>query len=113
MAISPQQITLGGLLAHVRQGDIVSVHALRKGAAEVLEVVAHGDEQTSRVVGRTLEQLKLPPGSTVCAVVKGSNVVLPSNSVVIEENDHVIIFLSDKRYISVIEKMFQVGMGYL
>ena len=113
MAISPQQITLSGLLAHVRQGDIVSVHALRKGAAEVLEVVAHGDDKTSRVVGRTLEKLKLPPGSTVCAVVKGSNVVLPSSSVVIEENDHVIIFLSDKRYIPVVEKMFQVGMGYL
>ncbi|RVU83470.1 Trk system potassium transporter TrkA [Leucothrix sargassi] len=113
MAISPQQVTLSGLLAHVRQGDIVSVHALRKGAAEVLEVVAHGDENTSRVVGRSLEQLKLPPGSTVCAVVKGSHVVLPNSEVIIEENDHVIIFLSDKRYIRVIEKMFQVGMGYI
>jgi trk system potassium uptake protein TrkA len=113
MAISPQQITLGGLLAHVRRGDIVSVHALRRGAAEVIEVVAHGDEKTSRVVGRTLKKLKLPPGSTVCAVVKDNEVVLPSNSVVIEENDHVILFLSDKRYIPVIEKMFQVGMGFI
>ena len=113
MAISPQQITLSGLLAHVRQGDIVSVHALRKGAAEVLEVVAHGDEKTSRVVGRMLKNLKLPPGSTVCAVVKGKEVVLPSSNVVIEENDHVILFLSDKRYIPSIEKMFQVGMVYL
>jgi trk system potassium uptake protein TrkA len=113
MAISPQQITLSGLLAHVRQGDIVSVHALRKGAAEVLEVVAHGDEKTSRVVGRMLKNLKLPPGSTVCAVVKGKEVVLPSSNVVVEENDHVILFLSDKRYIPSIEKMFQVGMVYL
>jgi len=113
MAISPQQITLSGLLAHVRQGDIVSVHALRKGAAEVLEVVAHGDKKTSRVVGRSLKKLKLPPGSTVCAVVKGKEVVLPSSSVVIEENDHVILFLSDKRYIPAIEKMFQVGMVYI
>ena len=113
MTISPQQITLSGLLAHVRQGDIVSVHALRKGAAEVLEVVAHGDEKTSRVVGRSLKNLKLPPGSTVCALVKGKDVVLPSSNVVIEENDHVILFLSDKRYIPAIEKMFQVGMFYL
>ena len=113
MAISPQQITLSGLLAHVRQGDIVSVHALRKGAAEVLEVVAHGDHKSSRVVGRSLKDLKLPPGSTVCAVVKGKEVVLPSSRVVIEENDHVILFLSDKRYIPAIEKMFQVGMAYL
>lgn len=113
LAISPQQITLSGLLAHVRQGDIVSVNALRKGAAEVLEVVAHGDKKTSRVVGRTLKQLKLPPGSTVCAVVKKSGVVLSNNSVVIEADDHVILFLSDKRYIPAIEKMFQVGMGFI
>lgn len=113
MAISPQQITLSGLLAHVRRGDIVSVHALRRGAAEVLEVVAHGDEKNSRVVGRTLKKLKLPPGSTVCAVVKQNDVLLPSSDVVIEENDRVILFLSDKRYIPAIEKMFQVGMGYL
>ena len=76
-------------------------------------MVAHGDEKTSRVVGRTLKKLKLPPGSTVCAVVKGKKVVLPSSNVVIEENDHVILFLSDKRYIPAIEKMFQVGMVYI
>ena len=113
MAISPQQITLSGLLAHVRRGDIVSVHALRRGAAEVLEVVAHGDEKSSRVVGRSLQKLKLPPGSTVCAVVKANEVVLPSHSLVIDENDHVILFLSDKRYIPAIEKMFQVGVGFI
>lgn len=113
MAISPQQITLSGLLAHIRRADIVSVHALRRGDAEVLEVVAHGDEKTSRVVGRSLKKLKLPPGSTVCAVVKANEVVLPNHALVIEENDRVILFLSDKRYIPAIEKMFQVGMGFI
>ena len=52
VAISPQQITLGTLLAHVRRGDVVKVHSLRRGAAEAIEAVAHGNARESRVVGR-------------------------------------------------------------
>ena len=112
-AISPQQITIGALLAHVRGGDIVSVHSLRKGAAEVIEVIAHGDKENSRVVGRKRKNLKLPPGATVGAIVRDDEVIMPHQDTVIEENDHVILFLADKRYISAVEKMFQVGVGYI
>ena len=112
-AVSPQQITIGALLAHVRGGDIASVHSLRKGAAEVIEVVAHGDKQNSRVVGRRRVDLKLPPGATVAAIVRDNKFIEPHQDLVIEEDDHVILFLTDKRYISAIEKMFQVGVGYI
>lgn len=112
-AISPQQITIGALLAHVRGGDIVSVHSLRKGAAEVIEVIAHGDQENSRIVGKKRKDLKLPPGATVGAIVRDNKVIMPHQDTVIEENDHVILFLSDKRYVSAIEKMFQVGVGYI
>ncbi len=113
LAVSPQQITIGALLTHIRSGDIVSVHSLRKGAAEVIEVVAHGDKDNSRVVGRKRVDLKLPPGVTIGAIVREEEVILPHQETVIEENDHVILFLTDKRYISAIEKMFQVGVGYI
>lgn len=112
-AVSPQQITIGALLAHVRGGDIVSVHSLRKGAAEVIEVIAHGDKRNSRVVGRKRVDLKLPPGATIGAIVRDDVVIIPHQDIVIEENDHVILFLADKRYISAIEKMFQVGVSYI
>jgi len=112
-AVSPQQVTIGALLAHVRGGDIVSVHSLRKGAAEVIEVIAHGDKANSRVVGRKRIDLKLPPGATVGAIVREEEVIMPHRDTVIEENDHVILFLADKRYISAVEKMFQVGVGYI
>lgn len=112
-AVSPQQITIGALLAHVRGGDIVSVHSLRKGAAEVIEVIAHGDQENSRVVGKTRKEIKLPPGATVGAIVRDDEVIMPHQDTVIEENDHVILFLSDKRYVTAIEKMFQVGVGYI
>lgn len=112
-AVSPQQITIGALLAHVRGGDIVSVHSLRKGAAEVIEVIAHGDKKNSRIVGKKRKDLKLPPGATVGAIVRDDEVIMPHQDTIIEEKDHVILFLSDKRYVSAIEKMFQVGVGYI
>ncbi len=112
-AVSPQQITIGALLAHVRGGDIASVHSLRKGAAEVIEVVAHGDKQNSRVVGRKRVDLKLPPGATIAAIVRDNEFIEPHQDIVVQEDDHVIIFLTDKRYIPAIEKMFQVGVGYI
>ena len=37
VAISPQTVTIGSLLAHVRRGDVVRVHSLRRGAAEALK----------------------------------------------------------------------------
>ena len=83
-AVSPQQITIGALLTHVRSGDIVSVHSLRKGAAEVIEVIAHGDVENSRVVGKTREELKLPPGATIGAIVREDKVIMPHNDMVIK-----------------------------
>ncbi len=112
-AISPQQITIGALLTHVRSGDIVSVHSLRKGAAEVIEVIAHGDAGNSRVVGKTRDELKLPPGVAIGAIVRDDEVIMPHNDMVIEDNDHVILFLVDKRYIPAVEKMFQVGLSHI
>jgi len=52
IAISPQQITMGSLLTHVRRGDIINVHSLRRGAAEALEIIAHGDARSSKVIGK-------------------------------------------------------------
>ncbi len=112
-AVSPQQITIGALLTHVRSGDIVSVHSLRKGAAEVIEVIAHGDAGNSRVVGKTRDELKLPPGVAIGAIVRDDEVIMPHNDMVIEDNDHVILFLADKRYIPAVEKMFQVGLSHI
>lgn len=112
-AISPQQITIGALLTHVRSGDIVSVHSLRKGAAEVIEVIAHGDAGNSRIVGKTRDELKLPPGAAIGAIVRDDEVIMPHNDMIIEDNDHVILFLADKRYIPAIEKMFQVGLSHI
>jgi len=113
IAISPQQTTIGSLLAHIRRGDVVKVHALRRGAAEAIEAVAHGDKHTSKVVGRRIEELKLPQGTTIGAMVRGEEVIIAHHDTVIEEEDHVILFLVDKKRISEVERLFQVGITFI
>lgn len=113
IAISPQQITISSLLTHVRKGDISAVHSLRRGAAEALEMTAHGDPRTSKVVGRRLDELDLPPGATVGAILRGDEVIIAHRHVVVEEDDHVILFLTDPSKISLVEKLFVVGGSFI
>ena len=113
IAISPQTITIGSLLAHVRRGDVVKVHSLRRGAAEAIEAIAHGDSDTSLVVGRPVEGVKLPEGTTIGAIVRGDDVIMAHHDTVIEEGDHVILFLTDRRHVEAVEKLFQVGVSFL
>jgi trk system potassium uptake protein TrkA len=113
IAISPQQATIGGLLAHVRRGDVVVVHSLRRGAAEAIEAVAHGDSKTSKVVGRAIQDIKLPPGTNIGAIVRNDEVLIAHHDTIIESEDHVILFLVDKRRISEVERLFQVGITFI
>ena len=113
VAISPQQSTVSALLARVRRGDVVRVHSLRRGAAEAIEAVAHGDRSNSKVVGRRLEEIKLPPGTTIGAVVRGDDVIIAHHDTVIEAEDHVILFIVDKKRVGEVEKLFQVGFSIL
>jgi len=107
IVISPQMITIGTLLAHVRRGDVVRVHSLRRGAAEAIEAVVHGTQGRSRVIGRQLEQITLPPGASIVAIVRGERVIMAHHDTTIEAEDHVIIFLSDRRHIDAVSRLFQ------
>jgi trk system potassium uptake protein TrkA len=109
VAISPQQITLGTLLAHVRRGDIVKVHSLRRGAAEAIEAVAHGTSRESRVVGRAVDEIQLPRGATISAIVRGDEVLMAHHDTRIQADDHVILFIADRRQIDEVERLFEVG----
>jgi trk system potassium uptake protein TrkA len=112
VAISPQQATIGSLLTHVRRGDVVMVHSLRRGAAEAIEAVAHGDRNSSKVVGRAIDEIKLPRGTTIGAIVRGEEVIIAHHDTKINTDDHVILFLSDKKCIQEVERLFQVGVTF-
>ena len=116
VAIVPSQTTIGQLLTHVRRGDVVAVHSLRRGAAEALEAIAHGDAKSSRVVGRRIDAIDLPRGATIGAIVRGegeaSKVIIAHHDTVIRPEDHVIVFVENKKLIPRVEKLFQVSVGF-
>lgn len=129
IAISPAQATIGTLLARVRRGDCAAVHSLRRGAAESLELVAHGDARSSKVVGRRVEEIDLPKGTTIGAIVRrrerdsvkngddksayDHQVLIAHHDTMIEPEDHVIVFVVNKRMVSKVEKLFQVDVSFL
>lgn len=114
IAISPEQATIGSLLQLVRRGSIHAAHSLRRGAAEAIEAIAHGDMRSSRVVGRTIGEVDLPSGTTIGAIVRNQDEVLIAHDhIVIQHEDHVILFLTDKRRIPEVERLFSVAATFL
>jgi trk system potassium uptake protein TrkA len=131
IGLSPAQVSIGALLTHVRRGDVARVHSLRRGAAEALELVAHGDKTTSKVVGRRIEELPVIKGAHIGAIVRRSretevvmkegflvdeyveHVIIPHHDTVIEPEDHVIVFCMRKKQVAEVERLFQVSAGFL
>jgi trk system potassium uptake protein TrkA len=106
IAISPQTITIGSLLTHVRRGDVVQVHSLRRGAAEALEAIIHGDHRSSRVVGQRIEDISLPEGARIGCIVRGDQVIMAHHDTVVQADDHVVLFIADRRHVDQVERLF-------
>ncbi len=113
IAISPQHITIGGLLVHVRKGNMARIHSLRNGAAEAIEVVVHGDASTSKVIGKHLKDINLPPGTTIGGIIRGTQVIIAHRDVLVEHEDHIILFVTDKRNINDVERLFHVSPTFM
>ncbi|UDG81176.1 Trk system potassium uptake protein TrkA [Candidatus Hartigia pinicola] len=110
--ISPQQATISALLSHVRKADIVSVFLLRRGGSEAIEVIAHGDKYTSKVVNKKISEIKLPPGTVIGSIIRDEKIFIAGDHHVIEQGDHVIIFITDKKYVPDVEKLFQPSLFF-
>ncbi|AGV11064.1 TPA: Trk system potassium transporter TrkA [Haemophilus influenzae] len=113
IAVSPQQVTISALLGHVRKGDVKNVATLRHGIAEAIEIVAHGNVNTSNIVGRKIGELRLPMGTIIGALLRGNDVIIARRQVIIEEGDHIVIYLSDKKNVPEIEKLFQPSAFFI
>ena len=112
IAMSPQLSTTSSILSLVRRGDVARVHRLRRGAAEALEAIVHGDARTSKVVDRRIAQIALPAGVTIGAIVRNEQVIVVDDQEIVHSGDHVILFLVDKSRIGAVERLFQVGLGF-
>ena len=116
ITVTPSHATLGELLKYIRRGDVEAVHSLRRGAAEALEIIVHGDETTSKIIGKMVDQIEMPTGSFLGAIVRNKgdeNVVLMAHhDIIIKNNDHLIVFVSNRQIIPKIEKMFTVSARF-
>ena len=112
IAISPQLATIGSVLTKVRRADFANVHSLRRGAAEAVEAVVHGDTASSRVIGRELRELELPDSVTVGAIVREKEVLIAHDDTRVEPGDHVIMFLVDRKHVGLVERLFGAGFAH-
>lgn len=113
IAVSPAQVTIGALLTHIRRGDVETVHSLRCGAAEAIELSVHGDSRSSRVIGRPMGKLVLPPGASIGAIARQGRLILPHHDTLIEQEDRIVLFLADKRQITAVERLFHVSFSFV
>lgn len=112
IALSPAQATIGPLLTHIRRGDMAVVHSLRRGAAEALEAIVHGDGHSSKLAGRRIEEVDLPEGVSIGAILRKDQVIIAHHDSLIEPEDHLVLFVPNKQLIPKVEKLFQVGLGF-
>ena len=110
-AISPSRLTIGAVLPHVRRRDVGAVHSFRRGA-EALEATAHGDSETSAVVGRMVDDIQWPKGATLGAVVRGDEFIVARHDMKIQNGDRLILFADGRDAIQGVEKLLKVGLNY-
>ena len=112
VVVSPEDVTIGSILASVRTSDVVKVHSLGFGEAELLEIIIHGDNKTSKVVGKKVSELELPSGCRIGAIYREGKVILLNEDVSIQSNDRLIIYLLHKKDFSKLAKLLQVSIGF-
>ncbi len=91
----------------MRRGDVVRVHSLRRDVAEAIEVVVHGTADRSRVIGRDINEVELPQGASIVAIARGDQVIMAHRDTRIQAEDHLIVFLADRRHVDAVARLLQ------
>lgn len=112
-AISPQRITIGVIQTYLRKGDVTNIYSLYGGKCEAMEIKVHGDERSSMVAGKSIEELNLPDSIRIGALVRNNQVMIAHDHYVIEANDRVVLTVTDLSKIPTVEKLFQVSPFFL
>jgi len=108
VSVSPRESTVSTILQRIRRGRILTVHSIREGAAEIIEAEALA---TSPLVGTPLNEIKLPGGILIGAILRGEEVVIPRGDTVIREHDRVVI-MAAAHAVKKLEQMFSVRLEF-
>jgi trk system potassium uptake protein len=86
-AVSPPHILTAMVEEEVTVGDLVRLLPLERGGISIVEVTVPADSPTA---GRPIYELRLPPDSTIVAIIRESHVVIPQPETVITPGDEVL-----------------------
>lgn len=106
--VSSRLSAVSAILRHIRRGKVISAAALKGEDAEAIEFAAL---QTSEIVGRPLQDIKFPRHAIIAAIVRGSEVIIPRGTTVIQPDDRIIVF-ARREAISKVEQALMVKLEY-
>jgi trk system potassium uptake protein TrkA len=106
--IAPYRLTVSSVLQDLRDSDVAQDVILKVNlGAEAIEGIVHANEFTSPLFGKPIKDVPLPEGCVIAAIIRHGELIMPSSSVDLTLNDHLIIFLSDKNKINEVEVLFK------
>lgn len=106
--INPRATTVSSILRHIRHGRVRGVYSVGDAEAEVIEAQVLS---TSPIAGRQIRDIDFPEGVLVGMIMKGEEVVKPTATTRIEEDDVVVIFaMADD--VPEVERLLQVSIDY-
>jgi trk system potassium uptake protein TrkA len=106
--VSPHLSAINRILQFIRKGKVLSVASFHEESAEAIEIVAL---DTSDLVNQPLRDIKFPRGAIIGAVVRDTEIIIPTGDTIILPGDRVIIFTLTSAITSV-EKTLMVKMEY-
>jgi trk system potassium uptake protein TrkA len=106
--IAPYRLTVSSVLQDLRESDVAQDVILKVNTgAEAIEGIVHANEFTSPLFGKPIKDIPLPEGSAIAAIIRHGELIMPSSTVELTLNDHLIIFLSDKNKVGEVEVLFK------
>lgn len=105
--VSPKESIISALLSNIRQEGVEKMRIFKQGQAEALELKVQGNQRSSYVIGRKLEDLNIPKGVTLGLALRDKLVLKIDEKYVFEDGDHVVAFLSERGQMRNLVKLFR------
>ena len=105
ITVSPEDLTMGALLTHIRKGSIVKAHSLMRGNLELLELEL-GDKEDSKIIGKNIEQINISENVIICCIIRDENFIFDISNLLLEKNDR-LVCLVNKKDVKQIEELFE------
>ena len=105
ITVSPEDLTMGALLTHVRKGSVLKAHSLMRGNLELLELEVR-DKENSKNIGKNIEQINMPENIIICCIMRDNNFIFDISNILLEKNDR-LVCLVNKKDVKQIEELFE------